>query len=69
MSSVSSAASYQVALTQMQVKTEIATRLMKVAQETGPEQQMLSLVQDATESVAQMASAAGGTPNGLDVYV
>ncbi len=54
----------QMALTQAQVKTEISTRLLKMAQEMGSPQQMLELVQDTAEAATRNMQAAGG----VDVY-
>jgi predicted subunit of tRNA(5-methylaminomethyl-2-thiouridylate) methyltransferase len=62
MSSVDGIVAAHVAMTQAQVQTEIATRLLKVALETGRPQQMLELVRQAAEAAAEtiQASVADG---------
>jgi hypothetical protein len=65
MSSVGGAMT-QIALTQAQVQNQIAVHLMKVARETGTEQQMLELVEQTAQAAAQ--TAAGAAVAGLDVY-
>lgn len=68
--SVESVAATQVALTQAQVQAEVATRLLKVAQDVGAPQQMLELVKQTAEAaVENMVAAASATRDGLDVYV
>jgi hypothetical protein len=65
MSSVSSAAATQVAITQAQIQTEMAAHLMKVAQQVGRPAQVLELVEQTVESAVQIAAAAAGQ---MDMY-
>ncbi len=55
MSSVDGIVAAYVAMTQARIQTQIATRLLKVAQETGCPQQMLELVRQTVEAAAETA--------------
>lgn len=69
MGSVGGAAAFQATLTQAQIQTRIAVRLLKVVQETGSPQRMLDLVLQAADSAATMMDASLPTATGnLDLY-
>lgn len=65
--SVPSVAATQVALTQARVQTEVAARLLKISQETGTKQ-ALELVNQAAETITNVAAAQAQAMGHLDVY-
>lgn len=66
---VQSVAATQVALTQARVQTEVATRLLRWAQQNGGPQQVLQLVEQTAAAAAHSAQSAAVTAaDGVDTY-
>ena len=69
MSSVDGMVSTQVALTQAQLQTEVAARMLKVANSIGNPNQMLELVKQAADAASEtMNAAVEGAIGQLDEY-
>ena len=69
MSSVDGMVSTQVALTQAQLQTEVAARMLKVANSIGNPIQMVELVKQAADAASEtMNAAVEGAIGQLDEY-